>query len=64
MNKSTQVLKQLVRDYHDYIKNHDEQLWQERFMANIIDAQQVILGKDPFISRYMAEQYEFDFKKN
>lgn len=61
MNKPTRVLKQLVRDYHDFIKNKDQSLWNERLMANIMDAQQVILGKEP--SRYMAEQYEFDFIK-
>jgi len=39
----------------------DNDLWNERLMANIMDAQQALLN-EKMRGRYLAEQYEFDFK--
>ena len=62
MKDAVEVLKQLVMDYKQLIMEGDNDLWQERLMANMMDAQQALLN-EKMRGRYLAEQYEFDFRK-
>ena len=39
----------------------DNDLWQERLMANIMDAQEVLANQSG--GKHISEQFEFDFNK-
>lgn len=62
MSDAVEVLKQLVMDYKQLIMEGDNDLWQERLMANIMDAQEV-LANEKLGGRYISEQFEFNFNK-
>lgn len=62
MSDAVEVLKQLVMDYKQLIMEGDNDLWQERLMANIMDAQEV-LANEKLGGRHMSEQFEFNFNK-
>ena len=62
MKRATEVLEQILKDYQQLVMHGDNDLWQERLMANMMDAQQALLNKK-MRGRYLAEQYEFDFRK-
>jgi hypothetical protein len=62
MKRATEVLEQILKDYRELIMHGDNDLWNERLMANIMDAQQALLN-EKMRGRYLAEQYEFDFRK-
>jgi hypothetical protein len=61
MSDAVEVLKQLVMDYKQLIMEGDNDLWQERLMANIMDAQQVLANESG--GKHISEQFEFDFNK-
>ena len=61
MKRATEVLEQILKDYQQLVMHGDNNLWQERLMANMLDAEQALLN-DKMRGRYMAEQYEFDFR--
>jgi len=62
MKRATEVLEQILKDYQQLVMHGDNDLWQERLMANMMDAQQSLLN-EKMRGRYLAEQYEFDFRK-
>ena len=62
MNNAVEVLKQLVLDYKQLIMEGDNDLWQERLMANIMDAQEV-LANEKLGGKHISKQFEFDFNK-
>ena len=62
MKRATEVLEQILKDYQQLVMHGDNDLWQERLMANMMDAQQALLNEKMRV-RYLAEQYEFDFRK-
>lgn len=62
MKRATEVLEQILKDYQQLVMHGDNNLWQERLMANMLDAEQALLN-DKMRGRYLAEQYEFDFRK-
>jgi hypothetical protein len=39
----------------------NDDLWQEKLMVNMLEAEQALLN-EKMRGRYMAEQYEFDFR--
>jgi hypothetical protein len=61
MKRATEVLEQILKDYQELVMHGNDDLWQERLMANMLDAEQALLN-DKMRGRYMAEQYEFDFR--
>ena len=61
MKRATEVLEQILKDYQQLVMHGDNNLWQERLMANMLDAEQALLN-DKMRGRYLAEQYEFDFR--
>ena len=62
MKRATEVLEQILKDYQQLVMHGDNDLWQERLMANMLDAEQALLN-EKMRGRFMAEQYEFDFRK-
>ena len=62
MKRATEVLEQILKDYQQLVMHGDNNLWQERLMANMLDAEQALLN-EKMRGRYLAEQYEFDFRK-
>ena len=62
MKRATEVLEQILKDYQQLVIHGDNDLWQERLMANMMDAQQALLN-EKMQGKYLAEQYEFDFRK-
>jgi len=61
MSDAVEVLKQLVLDYKQLIMEGDNDLWQERLMANIMDAQEVLANQSG--GKHISKQFEFDFNK-
>jgi hypothetical protein len=61
MKRAVEVLEQILKDYQELVMHGNDDLWQERLMANMLDAEQALLN-EKMRGRYMAEQYEFDFR--
>ena len=61
MKRATEVLEQILEDYRELIMHGNDDLWQEKLTVNMLEAEQALLN-EKMRGRYMAEQYEFDFK--
>jgi hypothetical protein len=62
MKRAVEVLEQILMDYKQLVMDGDNDLWNERLAANMMDAQQALMN-EKMRGRYLAEQYEFDFRK-
>jgi len=62
MKRATEVLEQILKDYRELIMHGNDDLWQEKLTVNMLEAEQALLN-EKMRGRYLAEQYEFDFRK-